>query len=311
MTKIIVIGSSGFLGSAVLREAVVQGIEAVGVVRRVPAGHAYRHLIVADLLESPKELERAIEERQASIVVHCALAERARFDTHPDSADSITERIDSSVITACADSRFIRRVVLVSSSAVYGQLKSSENAFRETSDPNPASQYGCTKLAQERRLLTAFGDRLAIARVFNVTGAGEPASMVGGSLAQRIASSSSGTVLSIRNSQSIRDFSDIGDVARALLDIGRLGDRAPGCFNVSSGLGTTVLAFAGLILSASNRALTLEPDSLGGESRSIGDSQLLRSTTGWRNSVTLEESASSLWKSRANLSREEGDPSFR
>jgi nucleoside-diphosphate-sugar epimerase len=236
-----------------------------------------------------------MSESRAAILFHCALPDRTRFDTNPKGADSLTEQIDLNVIEACAESESIQCVVLVSSAAVYGQLHNSEDAFRETRLPDPVTQYGRTKLAQEQRMTAALGDRLAIARVFNVTGPAEPTSMVAGSLARRIAKAESQSVLPIYNSQSVRDFSDVRDVATALLQISRLTATAPRCFNVSSGVGTTILELAGLILTASGQKVKIAPDYLGAESRSVGDSQLLRSATGWRNKFGLQESATAVW----------------
>jgi GDP-4-dehydro-6-deoxy-D-mannose reductase len=308
---IVVTGASGFLGSAVLRETAIRGREGIGVVRRINEKDSHGRLLVTDLLESPDALKRGIAESRAGILVHCAIPNRESFDAYPASADSLTERIDLNVIRGCAESGYIRRIVLVSSSSVYGPLTTSENAFQELRLPTPVTQYGRIKLAQEKRWTAAFGAALLIARVFNVTGPGEPSSMVAGSLAERIANSDSHTVLSIRNSQSVRDFSDVRDVASALIHISRLSSSTPRCFNVSSDVGTTVLELAELIRTASGRDIKIQPDYTGAESRSIGDSKLLRSRTGWRNKIPLEASVRAMWNSRVSLNSEGVDPSSR
>jgi nucleoside-diphosphate-sugar epimerase len=305
---IVVTGASGFIGGAVVREIVGQGRRAVGVFRHHPPVDLPANALITDLASSSEQLEQRLRASRAKMLIHCALPARDVFDTDPDAADLLCGQIDRNVIRACLESEDLQHVVLVSSSAVYGSLDESQADFGENSDPNPLNQYGRTKLAQEARWAT-LSDRLTVARVFNVTGPGEPTSMVVRSLAHRIAAAPPQSVLSLRNSQSVRDVSDIRDVAGALLHIGQLSARFTRLVNVCSGVGTTVLHLANLMVAASGSKVTIEPDGLGAENRSVGDPTLLNST-GWLSRFRLDESVRAVWNFSARAGDAETSPSF-
>lgn len=297
---IVVTGASGFLGGAVLNEIENRGLQPVGIGGPSQADPADGRFMRLDLAESSDLLARSLRDSRAEALIHAALPAREAFEKDPAGSDSRIERIDRNVIMACAESPNLRTVILVSSSAVYGPLKTTERSFSETRPPEPAAHYGRSKLAQEKRWSGApLNARLVIARVFNITGPHEPASNLGGAFARRLAGMSDGASIPLRNSESVRDFSDVRDTAAGIVSLTTLRTPVPPVINICSGIGTIVSNFARMILEASGRDITLVADGQGKDSRSVGDSSLFSIATGLSPKFTLEESAAAVWTSTA------------
>jgi nucleoside-diphosphate-sugar epimerase len=117
------------------------------------------------------------------------------------------------------------RVIAAGSAAEYGATPESELPIREESAPAPVSDYGRSKLTATERAIEmseTLGVPVVIARIFNVTGPGEPDSLVFGKLAQGIARAErearSADIL-VGPLGATRDLIDVRDVALALLAI--------------------------------------------------------------------------------------------
>jgi len=293
---IFVTGASGFLGTAVLAEIALSGRIAVGIARRAPSAESPHHLREIDLSLASDALAKDMEAFGATTLIHLALVSRPSFDTAPGLAESRTELIDRFVISACKQSSSLRRVIMVSSSAVYGALAPGQQVFSEARAPAPNSHYGRSKLAQEQRWESAnLPQPVVVARVFNITGPGEPPTLVCGAIAERLSKSGHGSQLPLRNSESVRDFSDVRDAAGALLGIADMEGMPPSRVNVCSGKGITISDLARMIIKASGREVTLAADGSGSESRSVGNPQVLTEQIGWRHRFSLQESASAVW----------------
>jgi GDP-4-dehydro-6-deoxy-D-mannose reductase len=286
------------VGNAIVAACNFRKLPVVGIVReRLPSVSGETRRV--DLSQDVTGMIAAIRELHATVLIHCAFSERPMFETDPERAASEAEAIDRTVIAACRSGQ-LQRVVLVSSSAIYGLQRKGERWLSESRDPAPSANYGRAKLAQEKRFQDGVTDTsLIIAREFNVTGPGEPTTNVAGALAARLAKLSSGDRLPLRSSESVRDFSDIRDAAGAILRIATAEETLPRIVNVCSGVGTRVADYARMIVAASGKGVTLEPDRLGADSVSVGDPSVLTSTTGWQNKFTLTESAAAVWKTAA------------
>jgi nucleoside-diphosphate-sugar epimerase len=208
------------------------------------------------------------------------------------------------------------RVIAAGSAAEYGATPESELPIREESAPAPVSDYGRSKLTATERAIEmseTLGVPVVIARIFNVTGPGEPDSLVFGKLAQGIARAErearSADIL-VGPLGATRDLIDVRDVALALLAIadassvgaagGGAGTPPPAIpsgiatiVNVARGVEENVRAHAERILAHAHvPAHAIEPE---GESpkppaRHVADVRRLAST-GFRADITLEESA--------------------
>ena len=173
---VLVTGGAGYLGSHIvlaLRDAgypvVVLDDLSTGDRGAVPAGVV---LIRADAGDG-EAVRGAIARHGVAAVVHAAadLEDTAR-------AAARNRAVSASFAAACAGAG-VRRLVLTSSAAVYGEGPKSPIA--ESRAPAPQRPYGAGKLASEAAVREAFGAPglgYVILRCFNVAGA-DPAARAG------------------------------------------------------------------------------------------------------------------------------------
>jgi GDP-4-dehydro-6-deoxy-D-mannose reductase len=189
-------------------------------------------------------------------------------------------------------------VVAISSSAVYGRSHNNRR-LSERMQPRPLSHHGTSKLAQEivaTRYARSRGLRVVVARPFNLLGPGLPTDLACGGFAAQIAHlEHSGTdrALSTGNLNPVRDFTDVRDAVRAyalLADHGRSGS----IYNVCSGNGVSIESCLRMLLALATKPLATEVE----ESRlqsddvpaQVGDFRRLFDQTGWRPTITVQES---------------------
>ena len=247
----VVIGGSGFIGTAVSASLAAKGADVV-IVDRHPPSSRLSHAVTwqqADLLTDPVVLP------EGRVVLTFGAAE-------PRPAWPWTLALDNAVTTArLMPSLAGRRVVLVSSVEVYGaaaaplvetttpllpwgQTQMNQwcadvaaradagscppwkvaDLCRGLSDADPSGRwvYGMSKWAQELLVATAAPERLLILRVGNVFGVGQYRFV-----AQAARSLLAGRPCSV-SERVYRSFVDIGDVVDAITC-----DAAPGTYNVA------------------------------------------------------------------------------
>jgi GDP-4-dehydro-6-deoxy-D-mannose reductase len=189
------------------------------------------------------------------------------------------------------------RVLLVSSSEVYGRVQPEDLPIREDQPLAPASPYAASKAAAELIGLQAWlGRGLEVVRVrpFNHTGPGQRPDFVVPALAKQVgALARSGRgVLETGNLEARRDLTDVRDVVRAYRAL--LESGAPGeVYNVCRGEAVSIhdvarrlLALAGVEAEMVVDPARIRPVDLP-ELR--GDPTRLRAATGWVPEIPLDE----------------------
>jgi nucleoside-diphosphate-sugar epimerase len=239
---VVVTGSAGFLGTAVvgaLREA---GHDVIGIDRRPapapprpdrqdrPDRQRYTHF-TADLCALDDMVVLAI--RTAEAVIHLAGCPGVR-DDRPDAR--ARRWLDNVRATQQLLAHVPRRTPLVvaSSSSVYGGTTPGRGS-RETDRPAPRGGYARSKLAAEQlcRDRLDSGGLVAIARPFTVAGEGQRADMA---LAQWLAAARDGRPLRILGSpERSRDITDVRQVARVLVALAQ--QACCGRVNIGTGVG--------------------------------------------------------------------------
>lgn len=121
------------------------------------------------------------------------------------------------------------RVVLVTSSEMYGLVQPNELPLTERSPLRPAHPYGLSKVTVHylgQMYHRTYGLPVVEARAFNHVGPRQSTGFVVPDFAQQIAEIAAGcreAVVKVGNLQDERDFTDVRDVARAYGLIGRRG----------------------------------------------------------------------------------------
>ena len=131
------------------------------------------------------------------------------------------------------------RVVLVSSSEVYGVVSPEELPLSETSPTRPANPYSTSKLEAElvaREAVRSRQQAVVIVRPFNHIGPGQSTNFVVPALVRRMldATAQGMHFIMVGDLTTRRDFSDVRDVVRAYRLAAQWG-RPGEVYNVASG----------------------------------------------------------------------------
>jgi len=199
------------------------------------------------------------------------------------------------------------RVLLVSSSTVYGPAEADAPPFDESSPLRPANAYARTKAAADL-LGAAYAERgLAVwrARPWNHTGAGRPDRFVESSFARQLAEIEAGRRpprIEVGALDSLRDFLHVEDVVDAYLALLE-GTAEPGVYNVASGRGVTIRALLERLLAQTRLSpeLVVDPARLRPPDASVGSAARLHAQTGWAPRRSLDQALSELldgWRER-------------
>lgn len=189
------------------------------------------------------------------------------------------------------------RVLLISSSEVYGRVTARDLPIVEDQPFAPVSPYAASKAAAELMGLQAWlGRGLEVIRVrpFNHTGPGQRPDYVVPALARQVAGAvaSGTTVLETGNLDVRRDITDVRDVVRAYRDLLEMG--APGeVYNVCRGESVSIQEVAHRLLGLAGTDLRIVIDPARVRPVDLpelrGDPSRLRAATGWAPEIPFDE----------------------
>jgi UDP-glucose 4-epimerase len=297
--RILITGGAGFIGSHVA-ERLVADEEQVDVLDDLSRGRvdwlpAGVRLHEADLRDA-ESVGRAAERVQPEVVVHlAALHFIPAVDGAPELARQVNVDGTRNLLAAFA-SKPPKLLLFASSAAVYPDRA---GPIPESCPPEPLDVYGKTKLEGEE-LVARFGietgARCVIARLFNVIGRRETNPHLVPELVGQLRQGR--TRISLGNVGTTRDYTDVADVAEALVRLLQPPAGEHTVFNVGSGRGVSGAELVELCAEIVGRKVTIEvdPSRVRAQDRSelVADVSLLTSATGWARSRPLEQTLSEL-----------------
>ena len=266
--KIVVTGSSGFLGRALMKNLRNSALVAIGVSRRFVPGM----LQVTSYDEAPG----------GDVLVHLGEASDRKYaDAHAPSYErralATLERLQA---------KGFERIVYASSAVLYGDQAESP---RKVGDPvYQTDAYTRLKLASERTVLARKG---AVARLSNLYGPGMAEGNVVSAILGQLPADGPIRVL---DTAPVRDFLTVEDAARALTAM--IAFSSNGLFNVGSGQGVSIFKLATQMLVAAGQA-ERKIDSIRASnkfSQLVLDIAQTETTLGWRPTVSLADGIASL-----------------
>lgn len=255
----LVTGGAGFIGSHTVEMLVRDGHD----VRILDNFHTGRRVNLMKVADQVTVLEGDIRDRQAvrdamngvDYVIHlAAMVSVAESVEKPEA--TLAVNIDGTLnVLAAAQAARVRRVVLASSCAVYGD---GPLPARESQAPLPRSPYAASKLAAEGLALSffhSFGLPVVCQRYFNVFGPRQmfdsPYSGVIAIFSRQILSGNPVTIFG--DGGQTRDFIFVEDVARA----NKLACTAPVAagqvINIGAGRGRSLRELYSTLLSLSGK----------------------------------------------------------
>lgn len=188
----------------------------------------------------------------------------------------------------------VRRVVLASSGAIYGEQ--SQQPLREDMPPNPRSPYAVSKLAAEyyvRTIGELWGIETVCLRIFNAYGPGQhlPPShppVVPYFLRQALRN---GTLVVHGDGSQTRDFVYVDDVVSAMIAAATAPDVNGLVINIGSGTETSVRELVQLVLrvTGTQPQVLYNSQASGGVARMVADLSLAQKKLKYRPSISLEQ----------------------
>ncbi|MHB0866937.1 MAG: GDP-mannose 4,6-dehydratase [Thermoleophilia bacterium] len=322
--KVFITGINGFAGSHLTRYLLdIGGISVTGLDlsappealtsefgRQVPVVHC------CDLGDTAA-VAAALEQEQPDAVIH--LAARAQVAGAWENASAIMEAnvVGTQALMQSLHAKAPKaRVLMISSSEVYGKAAPDEMPMTETSHLRPGNPYSVSKIAQEfvgLQYREAFGMEVVVARPFNHIGPRQVGNFVVAAFARQIAEIEAGQrqpVLRVGNLESSRDFTDVRDIVAGYYLL--LTQGVPGeCYNVASGKSHPISEILDILLSLARVQPEIEPiPELMRPSDTpivIGDASKLRELGDWQPRIPLEQSLTdtlNYWREQVSLSTE-------
>ena len=213
----------------------------------------------------------------------------------PETTIDINVEGTVNVLKSCVKTN-VKGLISTSTAAVYG---SSPTPISETSQPNPISSYGASKLVTEYNLQAFsrfFGLNCISLRLFNVYGNGQ--STDAGVIRKFLKNISEKIPLEIfGDGTQTRDFVHISDVIQAsYCAIRNIEAKRGKVYNIGSGSATSINELAALLLSGKGKDLQLiHKPALEGEIKdSKADISLAENDIGYSPQMSLSDGLASL-----------------
>lgn len=295
MTNYLVTGAAGFLGSA-LANRLAKGGDQVRGLDDLSAGDPAR--LSPDVLFTRGDVSDRPKLWSLLQDVECVYHLAARVSVpesilYPREYNAVNVGGTVSVMEAMRDAG-VRRVVFVSSGAVYGEQR--EQPLKESMTPNPRSPYAVSKLAAEFYVKTIgalWGIETVALRVFNAYGPGQSLPAVHAPVIPRFLRQAlnGGSLIVHGDGRQTRDYVYVDDVVDAMVAAATARTVDQLMINVGSGTETSVRDLAATIIreaDSSAELLTTGAEN-GGVSHMRADPTLAEQKLGFRPKVSLEQ----------------------
>ena len=297
MTRVLVTGGAGFIGSNLVRALLERGDD-VRVLDNFSTGNRENLAgldveVVEGELRSYERVHNAV--RGVEIVFHLgALGSVPRSVQDPLTSNAVNVDGTLNVLLAARDEG-VRRVVFSSSSSVYGTRR--ELPVTEDQAPDPLSPYGVAKLAAERycvsfaRVYESFES--VVVRYFNVFGPRQsPLSQYAAVIPLFITAIAAGKPIRIDgDGEQSRDFTYVANVVDGTMRAADAAGASGRIFNVAASAPVSVNHVAETIGRILDRPVEKEfaPPRAGDIRDSWADIGRARESFGWEPSIGLED----------------------
>jgi UDP-glucose 4-epimerase len=292
--RFLITGAAGFLGSALANRLtrennVVRGLDDLST-GEPNALMPEVHLTRGDINDRPK-LWTLLQD------VDCVYHLAARVSVpesvlYPREYNNVNVGGTVTLMEAMRDVG-VRRVVFISSGAVYGEQ--GVQPLNEDASPSPRSPYAVSKLAAEyymRTIGTLWGIEIVVLRVFNAYGPGQHLPPVHAPVIPYLLRQAchNGTLVIHGDGSQTRDYVYLDDVVNAMTAAATAPDINQKIINVGSGQETSVRDLVNLVLEVTGGKpeVVYNPRNEGGARRMCADLSQASRLLGYKPQVDLK-----------------------
>ena len=296
MTRSLVTGGAGFIGSNLVDKLLAEGHEVVVIDNEYSEAHdqfywnekSENHKFDICDYENTRPLYDGID-----YVFHIAAEARIQPAVENPIRAVQINCVGTTTVLQCAREAGVKKLMYSSTSSAYGMNKTPNSEMQPDDCLNP---YSVSKVAGEKlcKMYTdLFGLKTVIFRYFNVYGERQPlrgqyAPVIGIFLRQRAAGEK---LTVVGDGEQRRDFTHVSDVVHAnyLAAVTDIKDEDYGeVYNVGNGTNYSVNQVARMVTCLDNR-ITYIPERPGEARETLAQNTLLRLIFGWRPTVDLED----------------------
>jgi GDP-4-dehydro-6-deoxy-D-mannose reductase len=322
--KSLITGCAGFAGSHLAEYLLGKGEEVVALLGinedRANIQHIEKHLQIAcgDLRDFDRLLEVLQSSKPQRIYHLAAFSSPAKSFESPELTYQVNFMGALNLLSAWLRVGMDCRLLLVSSSEVYGMVPREKLPMREEMELHPLNPYAGSKAAAEilaLQFVQSYGLPIVRVRPFNHTGPRQSSNFVCSKFARQVAEIDLGlrppTILA-GNLQAIRDFSDVRDIVRGYCDL--LQSGAPGeVYQLCSGHPVSIESILQTVISFASKPVQVSVDKSlirNYEAAEVwGDYSKARLAVGWEPRHELTDTIRALklyWEARVKSQNEQG-----
>ena len=248
------------------------------------------NVFFGDILDLPAVNESI---KDADVVFHLAANISVAYSmVHPAEVFNTNAIGTLNILNAAKDNN-VKKIVLMSSSEVYGTAQYApidEKHVLQAQSPYSASKISAEKIAES--FFRCYNTPVTIARPFNNYGPRQTARAI---IPTIISQALINGKIKIGNTNPTRDFLFVKDTVEGLIKLAETKEAIGQAFNLATGKEISIGELKDLILSLLNKKVEVEIDEQRVRSKTseverlCGDSKKINEVTGWSAKVNLED----------------------
>jgi GDP-4-dehydro-6-deoxy-D-mannose reductase len=309
--RTLVTGANGFAGSYLVDLLVGQGHEVVALVQErdrrgnISQLSSRSEIVEGDVRDAHRMMEILRETRPERLYHLAAVTSPVQSLHDPRLTYEVNFQGTLNLLCAWRELKLLGRLLYVSSSHVYGEVRNEDMPLREDIGLRPADPYGASKAAAELladQFFRSYLLQIVRVRPFNHTGPGQSGEFVCSNLARQIAEINLGLrppVVKVGNLSVRRDFSDVRDIVRGyylLIENGKPGD----VYQLCSGHPVSVEELLQVLLDLSPKKIEIQVEEsrlrLGEAPAVWGDPTKARQAVSWQREYQMARTMKDLMR---------------